>query len=207
MRGIGIGFGALVAALAICVASGSARAQTVVVNQVKLGVGGASQGFDGDFFIEKLKVTDADVINLALATPTGTKPPSNFVLAMTTNCGNGDSQVVVWNTNTDMELAQVSQTFSISDDSVNANKNGQLASSLFFDSVDLSDSGDNTWGIEDGELHLAGVIKWADVDGTLCPVAIKGTLVGTMSVWAFGQQIDALATKAKLSAKGPISVQ
>ncbi|MEN8184029.1 MAG: hypothetical protein ABFS46_15995 [Myxococcota bacterium] len=194
------------AALAICVVSGSAQAQTVV-NQVKLGVSGASQGHDGEFFIEKVKVRDVDIINLALATPTGTKPPANFVLALTTNCGDGDSQLVVWDTNADMELAQVSQTFSITDDAVNADKNGQLATSRFVESVDFSDSGDNTWGIEDGEVHLAGSVKWADVDGTHCPVSMKAALVGTISVWAFGQEIDVLATKAKMGAKGPISVQ
>lgn len=201
----GIHFGALVAALAIGVASGSAEAQTVV-NEVKLGLGGATQGHDGENFIEKVKVGNADVINLALATATGTKPPSHFVLALTTDCSNGDSQLVVWDANADMELAQVSQTFSITDDAVNADKNGQLASSLFVESVDLSDSGDNTWGIEDGELHLAGAVKWADVDGTLCPVAMKATMVGTMTVWAFGFEIDVLATKAKMGAKGPIAV-
>jgi hypothetical protein len=203
----GIGFGALVAAFAICVVSGSAQAQTTVVNQVKLGIGGASQGFDGAEFIEKFKIGDADIINLALATPTGTKPPTHFVLAVITNCGNGDSRLVVWDKNLDMELEQVSQTFSITDDVVNADKNGQLATSLFVESIDLSDSGDNTWGIEDGEIHLAGAVKWADVNGTLCPVSMKASLLGTMTVWAFGQEIDALATKAKMGAKGPISVQ
>lgn len=202
----GIRFGALVAALAICVVSGSAQAQTVV-NQVKLGIAGASQGNDGEDFIEKVKVGSADIINLALATPPGTKPPAHFVLAVTTNCGNGDSRLVVWDTNADMELEQVSQTFSISDDVVNADKNGQLATSLFVESMDLSDSGDNTWGIEDGDLHLTGSVKWADVNGTNCPVAMKASLIGTMSIWTFGQQTDALATKAKMSAKGPISVQ
>ena len=201
----GIHFVALVAALAFTGVSGSAQAQTVV-NQVKLGAGGGLQGFDGENFIEKLKLSDAHVVNLALATPTNTKPPSHFVLAMTTDCGNGDSQLVVWDANTDMELAQVSQTFSITDDAVNADKNGVLASSLFVESVDLSDSGDNTWGIEDGELHVAGAVKWADVDGTLCPVSVKATFVGTMTVWAFGFELDLLATKAKLGAKGPIAV-
>ena len=44
------------------------------------------------------------------------------------------------------------------------------------------------------------------MNGTMCPVAVKGTMFGTMSVWIFGTQIDTLAVKAKLGAKGPLAV-
>ena len=203
----GMKMGALVTALAFCVAGAHTVQAQTVVNQVKLGVGGVLQGNDGaNFIIEKFKAKDVDLINLARAMPPGIKPPANIVLALTTDCTDGASQLVVWNMNTNMELAQVSNVFSITDDSVNGDKNGQLAGSLFVESMDFADSGDNTWGIEGGEIFLSGSIKWADVNGMDCPVAMKATMAGTMSIWIFGQQIDTLAVKAKMGAKGPIFV-
>ena len=197
-------FRAALLTLLFCAPASAAFANPITTHPLKMRFSGGFQVAAGE--LEKGKVGNREIINIAQGRDIDSKPPSNEILAVTIDCATGDAQVVVWNTATDTQIVAVSTTFSMTTNIAIQDKNGASSRAFSIGEFDWNALGNATWGLTGGTVAVAATIKYRDLAGTVCPSTIKANLVGTIEVVVEGDALDLLAIKGKSSAKKPVHV-
>lgn len=154
---------------------------------------------NGELSIAKVKVVQEDLVNLVLGAEVGTPVPGNLILALVVDCNTGDSQIVVFNTNTSSIVGSLAGEANLVDNGVLATKNGDPASLAFVLLLGATSSAT----LDSGGFTIAGLAKIGDGG---CPTGAKLSILGQLVVVVEGEELNVLIAKGKAKAGKPIAI-
>lgn len=170
---------------------------------------------DGDLVILKAKLTSGLLVQLARGRSLDEKPPGNEILAVVVDCGTSPTpfvtQIVVWDTDQEMVLVEVSEEIT-TDDSIFQSKGGamNIVEAQFVAEISINANGAvGVNAIDGGDWVASGVAKIDTKSPDGCPKSVKTTLLGTLDVTVTDEDgtiaLETLVTKASGTASKGIA--
>lgn len=210
------GFYGITAVFALVLGAAPAAWAQQSVHPYKLkGTAIVGEMIGGELVILKEKFSSDVVVQLARGRSLDARPPASEILAAVVDCGTSQTpfvtQIVVWDTEQETILVEVSAPIS-PDDSALRSKGGAMnvVEAQFVADVTLNATGQaGVNAIDGGEWKAAGVAKIDTRSPDGCPKSVKMSLIGTLNVTVsdgpFALALETLVPKASATASKAIA--